>query len=175
MNDRITLTTAQQWWADAIATTRQRLAEMRGRISTRGFTGDQNGQLAIHRLGTFCELAGKLFFNPIHWNAILDDPQYQPDLWTEYGLKVDIKGVDRDSKHLLIRRDEPIHGNWAYVKVSAQHHPEYWLHGWVWGNEITADMLGEADPDRTPCYLVPHNKLRPIETLEQIKKEMIHT
>lgn len=159
---RLTLTWGQRYHAWYIACARQQLAQREGRINTRGLVTSTPKEL--HLLGARCELAAKIFLDPIHWNAVLDSIHNTPDLFTEQGLKIDVKGVDHDSKHLLIRCDEPVHRDWAYVLVSGERHPEYWLRGWIWGSDVTPDMRAEPEPGR-PCYLVPHGYLRNISDL----------
>jgi hypothetical protein len=100
------------------------------------------------------ERAGKFWFDPCKWNEV-NDSVHMPDLELPNGFKIDVKSIGRDTFHLIVPKDNPltswitIKPEWFYVLISTQHHPIYWLMGWLRGEEIL--RCETAFPER-PAY-----------------------
>jgi hypothetical protein len=101
-----------------------------GRTSQCG--GDWERQKAWDRRGARCERAAVPFFPHLEWHAFkAGDTNGLADL----GTFLNVKGIEFDYHHLVVTLGE-LKEDWAYVLVSAQHHPWYWIAGWKWGWEI---------------------------------------
>lgn len=75
---------------------------------------------------------------------------------------IDVKGVPRHG-HQLISPPKTIKRSWAYLLVSAQEHPRYWIRGWTWGHELAAAPLKELQENRWSHALWPHELRHPQE------------
>jgi hypothetical protein len=118
---------------------------------------DQTGQ---HLLGCRCERAAAPMLEPLKKTPVnIEDWHNTPD----FGDFVDVKGVRLD-RHSLMCPVHRLRKEFAYLLVSAEQHPIYWLAGWAWGSDFVGKTNhgGEAWTIRIDDPL-----LRPIETLCQ--------
>jgi hypothetical protein len=90
---------------------------------------DQAAQL---RLGCRCERAAAPMLEPLPQTPV-DIPDWHDS--ADFGDFVDVKGARLDRHSLLC----PVHRlkkEFAYLLVSAERHPIYWLAGWAWGSDF---------------------------------------
>jgi hypothetical protein len=126
-----------------------------------------DGDLALNVLGCRCERAAKVAFEPIEWHKFkrgrLDD-------LADLGDFIDVKGVDKDERRLLVPRGR-LHVDWAYLLVSAENFPYYWIAGWMWGSELVPHLESSFGPYvQRPAYLAGHDLLHPTFTLQRIAR-----
>ncbi len=142
-------------YADEIAYKRRQLGEQK-RQPRNGvaLTGDE--PLRYDTMGARCECAAYLYFKPLKakWHAftgghITDESgEKLPDL-DDY---IDAKGRAKDWHSLPVQKDAPKH--WAYLLVSAEHHPVYLIRGWVWGFEVQNDSHWADPAGGMPAFFV---------------------
>jgi hypothetical protein len=146
--------------ADRIARARHQYARLVGRQDHLPKEADK---LAEDLLGARCERAGWVFFPWLEWHSeIVRDVSELPDL----GNFIDVKGVRLD-RHQLLVPVTSIKPHWAYLLVSAQNHPYYWIAGWKWGDELIAKAQVMF---ARPAYAWPSDKLNPLRTLQEIAR-----
>lgn len=99
--------------------------------------------------GARCERAGRAYLDPgVWWNDYTEGPtKGVPDLEIN-GIKIDIKGMPLDKYRLVVQHESP--EEWAYVAISWEHHPVYWLKGWAWGYEVKLPQYW-SDPAKNGC------------------------
>jgi hypothetical protein len=156
---RVCLTAEMTDWADAVGCRRRSDAVFMARRRLNGPIGGFDLVLEKDRLGARCELAGKVYFNPItwHWQTY----RYgEPDL----GDFIDIKGRAESWHDMPVQADgKP---NFAYCLVYPDPHPEYVIHGWAWGHEcMIPDYFEDKARSGRPCFYVPQEVLHDPETL----------
>jgi hypothetical protein len=128
----------------------------------------------IDILGARCERAAKICFEPIVWNklppaAAIGDV---PDL----GDFIDVKGVRLD-EHCLVVKIGGVKMSWAYLLVSAENHPHYWLAGWLWGHEVATDDNLERSFGpyiERPAYRIHPEQLHKPYLLQRIARERVN-
>lgn len=145
--------------ADTTAHDRHEYNYQQGRDPGRNQTPEEN--LVEHVLGARCERAGWVFFPTLTWHRFktgaVDDT---PDL----GDFIDVKGVRFDHHELLVPQAK-IKRDWAYLLISAEQHPYYWLAGWMWGSSLI-----ERAPLKhsRPAYAMPAHALFSLTALQRI-------
>lgn len=117
-------------------------------------------------LGCRCERAGKVFFPWLEWHSYREGPV---DDLADLGDLIDVKGVRLDRHELLVKVSR-IKEGWAYLLVSAENAPFYWIAGWRWGWELKE--LGVMKHSRPRCYAWPWElgDLRPVRELQAITR-----
>lgn len=109
------------------------------------------------------ELAGKLALDPINWHSeIVDDPTDLPDL-SDF---IDVKTVLEDRRRLIVETSK-VRDKWAYLLVSGETHPEYWVAGWLWGHQIREHKTGSLRSGSL-VHIVEHAELAPWFLLKNI-------
>jgi hypothetical protein len=91
-----------------------------------------NDRIDYDILGSRCEKAGHVFLPMLTWHKF--DENYQFDR-ADLGEFVDVKGVPFDSYSLNIQINQ-LNPMYAYLAISGEHHPYYWVRGWRWGWEL---------------------------------------
>jgi hypothetical protein len=126
----VKLKPSQIEFADDIAARRSANAERYGLFDR--ITIPDNGKDA-HILGARCELAAKIYLDPVEWNAYSEGNEHinKPDLagW------IDVKGTVKEMHSLCVPANK-LEDKIAYLLVSAEDHPYYWIAGWQWGRSI---------------------------------------
>jgi hypothetical protein len=153
-------------YADNVAALRRSRAFLWRLKNADGLVGDFDTLLAMDRMGARCEAAGKLYLNPIHWHACTERFKGAPDL----GDFIDVKGRYRDTDDLIIQKDDQ--DRFAYLFVSAEHHPDYLIFGWAWGHEAKQEQWWRDPRGRNPAYFMPVEDLPhpPDELLSLVQK-----
>src|SRR5262245_53580696 len=100
-------------FADKVAQRRNDAAKEYGRQPHNNAPTEPQMALRLSVLGARCELMGKLFLNPISWNAYARHLDNLPDLddW------IDVKGRFSSRDDLIIQRKA--RSDWAYLMISA--------------------------------------------------------
>jgi len=98
--------------------------------------------LAMHIQGARTELAGKLYLDPVHWNALLQYIHGKPD-YTDYVINIDAKSRWQRHHSLIVQLDDP--DDWYYLLICGALHPDYEIVGWLKGNEAKREE-NKADP-----------------------------
>ena len=146
---KITLPTNVIDYADNVAALRRSRAFLWQLKNAYGLTGDFDTLLAMDRMGARCEAAGKLYLNPIHWHACTERFKGAPDL----GDFTDVKGRCLDTDDLIVQADDQDH--FAYLFISAEHHPDYLVFGWAWGHEAKRAELRNPKGRNNPAHFMP--------------------
>jgi len=128
---------------------------------------DELAALALHILGCRTELAGQGFLPSARWLPLEDirggDEKKLPDLVLPSGLSIDVKGSELD-RHRLIAPVNSLVEKYAYLFITAEQHPRYMIHGWLWGDELLRCPVRELLP-RRPCYVADRPLRDPRELL----------
>ena len=140
-------------YADNVAALRQGSAFLKHRSPANGLAADFEVSLAHHRLGARCEAAGKIYLNPITWHALAERIKNLPDL----GAFIDVKGRPRDTNDLIVQKDA--NDQFAYLFISAEHHPDYHIFGWAWGYEAKQQRFWRDPAGGRPAYFMPNEEL----------------
>lgn len=90
-------------FADKIARWRRNAAVDRSRPAHNGAPVKYQAALSIDVLGARAEAAGKLYLNPIRWNAYAESVRDLADL----GDWIDVKGRAKSWHDLIVQRDDP--------------------------------------------------------------------
>lgn len=159
---RITLTSEHIDYADNIGACRRGHAFVKNRKNHNGLIGSFDKLLHADRLGARCELAGKLFMNPIRWHALSDKISGLPDL----GNFIDVKGVERPHHSLIVQKDDE--EDFAFLLVDGSLHPDYLIVGWIWGREAKSDRFWKDPTGHRPAFFVARSSLRPATELLSI-------
>lgn len=156
-------------YADNVAALRRSRGFLWGLKNVGGLIGDFDTLLAIDRMGARCEAAGKLYLNPIRWHACTERFKGAPDL----GDFIDVKGRCRDTDDLIIHQDA--NDGFAYLFISAEHHPDYLIFGWAWGHEAKQERWLRGPKGRNPSYFMPVDDLPhpPDELLDLVHKRSV--
>jgi len=153
-------------YADNVGALRRSRAFLNRFKNVNGLTGTFDHLLAIDRLGARCEAAGKVYLNPIHWNACTDRFKGAPDL----GRFVDVKGIGRRGLRMPVQKDDP--DDFAFLLISAERHPDCDILGWLWGREAKDQRFWDDPHGGRPAYFVPEEwpggKLREPEELRAL-------
>lgn len=150
---RILLTPERVDYADNVGGFRRSRGFVWGLRNANGLKGSYDDLLAIDRMGARCEAAGKVYLNPIPWHALTEKFKNAPDL----GDFIDVKGRWRDTDDLIVHKDAK--SRFAYLFISAEHHPEYLIFGWAWGCEVKQDRYLRKPSDRPEAYYMPRDDL----------------
>jgi hypothetical protein len=157
----VTLDSVHVDYADNVAAVRQGSAFLRRRANKNGLVGEFDQLLWHHRLGARCEVAGKLFLNPIKWHALAKDIGHLPDL----GDFVDVKGRSRSDYDLVVQRDDE--DDFAFLLITADRHPDYWIWGWLWGREAKQEQFWSDPKGARPAYFVSKDLLHSPDELRR--------
>jgi hypothetical protein len=141
-------------FADNVAALRRSQAFMRARKAHNRAPTNFDGAFAIDRLGARCEVAGKLFLNPIVWHAYAERISGLPDL----GDFIDVKGRSKDWHSLIVQKDDE--DRWAFLLVDASGHPDYRMVGWLWGHEAKQQEFWNDPAGGRAAFFVPQTSLR---------------
>lgn len=147
MNPKIRLSQAQISFADAVAAQRQTNADRYNFAGHNGAAGHGHGALALHILGSRCEVAAKSYLDPVEWNQYdMNRPDFND--W------IDVKGIQKRWHKLTVQRRANDH--YAYFLVYGGDHPDYEMLGWCFGHEAKKPVFW-ADPTGQcrPAYFVP--------------------
>jgi hypothetical protein len=150
--------------ADQLGNKRQDNAEVKDCVPGNNLQATLEQQRTLHINGARCEAASWWHYSrqgdePLTWHKRFENWHGLPDL-DEF---VDVKGVPYDSYRLIV----PVHAfnkDFAYLLVSWQHHPTYWIKGWLWGLELLQDGAPQQLQPGRPCY-VGVRALRPPDSL----------
>jgi hypothetical protein len=154
----VTLTAEMIEYADYVAALRKGTAFFKGWAHRNGLAGTFDELFALERMGTRCEVAGKVCLNPIRWNAFAERTKGLADL----GDFIDVKGCARESDRLVVQRDA--REDFAFLQVCAARHPDYIIGKWVWGREAKQERFWTALKPGRPAYVLDpwreHEELR---------------
>jgi hypothetical protein len=129
MHEIITLEQLHNDFAVKVAHRRQQNAIEESRRPGNNLTPGER-DLTISIDGCRAEAAGKLFLNPVKWNAFkrgrLDDTADLED-W------IDVKGIMHPDHRLIVQPNGRT--NWAYLLIDGSDHPLYRVLCWCWGYE----------------------------------------
>ena len=114
-----------------------------------------------HFRGARCERAAWIFFPELPWNRLIIED-------ADLGDFIDVKSIRFDWHELLVKKHK-IKPEWAYLLVSAENHPYYWLAGWQWGSYLIAHA--PTKHARPPCYALPASALLPVWQLQKIVRD----
>lgn len=125
---------------------------------------DNAESVALHLLGIHCEAAGWKYLNGRalagRWEYYSDKGHLSesPDFLIG-GLAIDVKGVDRNHKNLIVPAgNHPNTGrpylkrDWLYLLVGAESHPRYAVLGWATGEAMAASPVKELCKGR-PAHI----------------------
>jgi hypothetical protein len=160
----VTLDRYQIGYADGIALARRIMAMEWGRQPRNGSPAEFKAGLAYDRVGARAELAGKLYLNPIKWNAFTAGRTRElPDL----GDFIDVKGRSRAYFDLPVQKDS--RPEWAYLLVDCSQHPVYRIVGWEWGHTAMATANWDDPAGGMPAFFVKQGVLRdPVELRREV-------
>lgn len=147
----VTLSEEQIAYADKIAQRRYDSAIQKNRQPHNGAPTDPGRALSITRVGTRGEAAGKVYLNPVKWNAYAETLGGLADLedW------IDVKTVTRKTDRLIVQKDDD--PTWAYLLIISAMHPTYEIVGWCWGYEAQKDRYWRDPVGGRAAYFVPQN------------------
>jgi hypothetical protein len=148
----ITLTQAQMDLADDVDRRRNELARKFGR--QHGNNG--NVSPALQSRGVRCELAAKIYLDPVIWHDVSVDQylEHAPDL--EGGsIKIDVKGIGHPDHQLVAYKIVP---DWAYLLVLSDDYG-FWMRGWLPGKLLAQMPVIELQPGR-PAHCALSSQLR---------------
>lgn len=135
-------------YADGVGLVRRGKAMMRSGKHTNSWRPNFETALWKNRQSSRCELAGKLWLNPITWNTIDEKGIGKADL----GDFIDVKGVEKAHHRLLVQLDAK--DDFAYLLVDSVVHPDYEMVGWLWGREAKLHPIETPDGQDRPCHCV---------------------
>jgi hypothetical protein len=107
--------------------------------------------------GVRAEVAARIYFDPVHWNAV-SEAQFlgtEPDLVSRT-IKIEVKSIGNPHYGLIAYKGEPA---WAFVLLDLSEFPGCWVSGWLWGRELMALPKEELQPGR-PCWRAKQERLR---------------
>jgi hypothetical protein len=154
----VTLTPIEIEFCDWLGLERNRTRNATGSKHTNNRKVTPAQEIAGHILGTRTECAGKTFFWQTRWHIELlsaAQARDRPDLGHPR-RDIDVKGVPFHNRQ-LISPAAAIKPAWAYLLVSAQEHPRYWLRGWCMGEELARAPLKELQPKRWCHAIEPYS------------------
>lgn len=152
-------------FADKIAHWRRQNAVENDREPHNGAPCDPAVALSMDLLGTRCEAAGKVYFNPVTWHAYKRSGiRNLPDLeaW------IDVKGRSKHWHQLIVQKDDD--PSWAYVLVCGQDHPVYSIVGWLWGEEAMQERFWDEKVPGRPAYFAKGPLRDPAELLREVRR-----
>lgn len=131
-------------------------------------------------LGIRCEAAGWVFLDGkrlggrwdyfVHSGILSETPDF-----LIRGVSIDVKGIDRNAKNLIIpagvhpRTRRPyLKRDWLYFLIGAESHPRYAVLGWATGAQMAAAPVKELRKGR-PAHIMQRSDLRdPADLLAMI-------
>lgn len=127
-----------------------------------GAPNDPVSALAMHEAGIYGECAGKLYLNPVKWNAYRAGTNFREADLEDW---IDIKTRSKDWHSLIVQADDP--PEWAYVLACGHAHPRYCLIGWCYGKEVQKKEYWADPAGGRPAYFVKQTDpvLRPMQEL----------
>ena len=156
----VTLTPIEIEFCDQLAVDIQDVRRRSGSRHTNNRRVTPGQALAGQILGTRTECAAKTYLWMTAWHIELLQQIVTDTCDLEHPrMLIDVKGVPFHDRQ-LISPAAAIKPSWAYLLVSAQEHPRYWIRGWCWGRELAQTPLKELQPDRW-CHALPASALRP--------------
>jgi len=158
----ITLTKEQQKYANQIGSKRQEYNESINKKDAYGFKGDGK---KIHIQGARAELSVALALKQ-DWADFKED---YTSIMADVGDNIQVRSTDYKDGNLLVHPKDK--DNQVFVLVKSHNYPEMEISGWVLGKDAKKKEFWE-DGSNFPkfkgraCYRFPHEKLKPIITLE---------
>jgi hypothetical protein len=144
--------------ARVVGRMRQANAIEEARIPGNNLVAHPQRDLAMHIFGCCGECAGKCMLPMLRWNDFkrgpLDDT---PDLEDDK-LAVDVKAIEKHQHRLLVQAGK-VQREWAYLLISGEYHPYWWVAGWAWGHEVLRARIEEPQPNR-PAHVLDIDRLR---------------
>lgn len=131
--------------ADTVGRRRRVTAIACGSKHTNGWRPNPELAMWKNRQAARCELAARLWLNPITWN------EYQVG-GADLGDFIDVKGVEEAHHKLLVPLDAK--DDFAYLLVDSWRHPVYAIVGWVWGYEGKKHPIKSLQGEDRPCHVV---------------------
>jgi hypothetical protein len=157
--------------ADEVGHKRQANAVSIGATPGYGLVATDEEALALHIWGARCERAGKVVFPTLTWNAYRDKFDFKG--LADLGNLIEVKGMEKDDHRLLVPLGSvnPVR---AYLLISRENHPYYWIAGWLWGSEV---LLGPVERSfgkfiKRPAYRIPADCLHKPYLLQRIVTEV---
>lgn len=138
--------------AERVAIARQASAVKNRRPAHNGAPDAASQALAIHVTGARCELAAKIYFDPVKWNALAGDGQSLKGL-PDLDNFIDVKGRTKHWHSLIVQRDDA--DDWAYVLVFAAREDFFALTGWCWGHEAKQQSFWGDPAGGRAAYFIP--------------------
>lgn len=135
-------------YADGVGCVRRGKAMMRGALHTNNWRPNFDKALWKNRQSARCELAAKLWLDPIEWNETDEDGIGKADL----GGFIDVKGVEEAHHRLLVQLDAK--DDFAYLLVDSWRHPDYAIVGWLWGRECKTHPVQSLEGEDRDCHVV---------------------
>jgi hypothetical protein len=161
----VSLTPIETEFCDQLAVDIQAARKASGSRHTNNRRVTPSQALAGQILGTRTECAAKTYLWMTAWHIELLAQIITNICDLEHPrILIDVKGVPFHDRQ-LISPAAAIKRNWAYLLVSAQEHPRYWIRGWCYGHELAAAPLQELQPERWCHALRPHELRHPSELL----------
>ncbi len=123
----------------------------------------------MHIAGLPGEVAGKLYLNPVIWNAFRSYGSIHnlADLedW------IDVKTRTKSWHDLIVQEDDP--PGWAYLLVYSNRHPVYQIVGWCWGWEAQQKKFWDDPAGGRAAYFVKRAEtiMKPPEELFAIVRQ----
>jgi hypothetical protein len=149
---RITLPEERIKFSDERGIARYMKRRQRGSVHTNNRNVSEAKAIEEEKLGMRTECAGHIYLPMTVWhNEILDDPTQVADL-EHPSLKIDVKGIPYHLRSLI----SPVGAvklDWAYLLISAEDHPTYWLCGWCMGDVLASAPVEPLQPKR-PCHVI---------------------
>lgn len=170
----VKLTKAELLNGVAIGTLRQESAIRLGRRPGNYLKADPETQLAYHIRGACGECATHHCFPEGTWHRQTDKIYGVPDITGHpVPIKIDSKATELDWHRLQVGLGEDrdsLKRDWAYVMVSAENSPYFWVAGFLWGHELQdgwfLDKRGKYA--LRPAYRAQTWQLHPMYILQQI-------
>lgn len=150
--------------ADMVGTRRRQTAIAAGSVHTNRWHPSDALAMWKNRQAARCELAAKLWLNPITWN------EYQVG-GADLGDFIDVKGVELAHHRLLVPLDAK--DDFAYLLVDSWLSPRYAIVGWVWGHEGKTHPLESLEGEDRPCHVVRRSwpPMRdPVELFHEVRR-----
>lgn len=150
-------------YADNVACYKQADGFFNRRKQGNNLVADFDKSFSHNRLGYRAEASGQIYLHPISWNWRTTHGN-GPDL----GEITNVKGRYRDTDDLIVQKNAS--ENLAYLFISGEHHPEYWVWGWAWGYEAKQDKYwDDKAKNGRPAYFMPREDMpHPPEELRAI-------
>jgi hypothetical protein len=140
-------------YCEKVALARRQNAVLQGFRPHNGAPVAYELALRLDRIGLPGECAGKLYLNPVKWNAFRPGPPRR-DL-ADLEDWIDVKTRTANWHDLIVQFDDD--PSWAYPLALAHDLPRVHLIGWCWGREAKQDRF-KADPaGGRAAYFIPQD------------------